>query len=376
MRYLLFLWFICFLASCNRINETKKTTTERNNTFDTVFLTNAKCFSILQNTNSYKLSVTNSFKGNDNLYEYFLSKDSSEAIPNYIPIPVKKVICLSATHIGFIEALNKTEYIKGISGEQYIYHSEILKKIKAGDITDIGSEGNFDYEKIVSLKPGVVFAFGVDQKSLTYISKLQQLGINVVLVGEYMETTPLGRAEWIKFFSCFFDCLEEANTFFDNVKNQYLFLKDSINNIQHKIKPSVINGLPYNGTWYVPGGNSFMASLMKDAGADYSWVKNTETSGTPIPLEQIYKNAAQFDVWLNPDMATSLAEIKQFEPRAASFKAFKNKYVFNNTCRTTPSGGNDYWESGTVHPEIILKDLIHIFYPTLNDSLYYFKKLN
>lgn len=244
MRYFLFLWFVCLLISCNNNSETK--TTKSNNSFDTVFLSYSKCFSIVQNTNSYKLSVTTSFKGNNNIYEYFLHRDSFKTLPYHIPIPVKKVICLSATHIGFIDALNKTEYIKGISGKQYIYHPEILKKIETGNIIDIGSEGHFDYEKIVSLKPDVVFAFGVDQKSLTYLSKLQQLGIKVVLVGEYMENTPLGKAEWIKFFSCFFDCLEDANVFFDNVKNQYISLKDSISNIQNKIKPSVINGLPYN----------------------------------------------------------------------------------------------------------------------------------
>lgn len=372
MKYFLFsiISFLFFACSYN-----SKQTTELQNNYDSINLEYAQRFSIKQNKNGYILSVSNSFKDNNNYDTYNLSRNNSENNPSYIKIPVSKVICLSATHIGFIDALNNTDKIKGISGEQYIYNSEILKKIKNKETVDIGSEGNFDYEKILSIKPDVIFVFGVDQKSLAYVNKLQNLGIKVILIGEYMENTPLGKTEWIKFFSCFFDCLGNANNFFNNVSVQYNYLKDSISNI-NKTKQKVINGMPYNGTWYIPGGNSFMANFMKDAGADYSWVKNNETAGTQFPLEKIYEHAETFDFWLNPDLATSLNQLKTFEPRATIFKAFKTKNVFTNTKRTTTEGGNDYWETGTVRPEIILKDLIHIFHNHSTDSLFYFKKLH
>jgi iron complex transport system substrate-binding protein len=372
MKRLLIFNSLFLIISCSN---NSNSTTELLNDYNTVNLELAQGFSIKQNKDGFVLSVSNTFKGNNNYNTYNLSRNNSLNKPNCIKIPVTKVICLSATHIGFIDVLNNLDKVKGISGKHYLYNATVLEKVKNKEIIDIGAEGNFDYEKILSLKPDVIFVFGIDQKSLTYINKLQNLGINTILIGEYMENTPLGKTEWIKFFSCFFDSLESGTSYFNKISASYNNLKDSIKNIKIT-KPTIINGLPYNGIWYVPGGNSFMANFMKDAGADYSWVKNNETAGTPFSLEKIYENAENFDFWLNPDLATSLNQLKKIEPRATLFKAFNNKNVYTNTKKTTPEGGNDYWETGTVHPEIILNDLIHIFHNNSNDSLFYFKKLH
>lgn len=330
----------------------------------------AEGFEIYATSNGYRVLSKNPWKGNNQTYTYNLKRENNATNEMFIQIPAKRIICLSAPHIAYIDELGFSDYIVAVSGKQFIYNEKILADIHTGKIKDIGIEGNYDYEAIIALQPDVVFAFGVDQHSLQYLEKLKQLRIPVVLLGEYMETQPLGRAEWLKFFACFFDSLNQAEEKFRQIEQRYLAIK----NKPKSFSPLVLNGLPYSGNWYVPGARSFMANLMRDAGADHSWVDNEEVSGVPVSPEKIYILADSFQVWLNTDLANTLEEVVRAEPRAKHFNPVKSKQVYNCTNRTNANGGNDYWESGSVHPDLILNDLYLIFQQQPGD-LYFYKKI-
>ena len=219
-------------------------------------------------------------------------------------------------------------------------------------------------EVLIDLKPDLVMTYATGLPEYDAHPKLQEAGIPVVLNSEYMEENPLGRAEWIKFMSVFFDREREANAYFEKIKKEYLSHVDSVNSL-NVTRPTVFLNNNWQGTWHMAGGNSYVAKLLKDAGADYLWSDDTTTGSIPLDFEFVYEKAQHADYWLNPGTAMTLKDLLGEDARYSEFDAFKSKKIYNNNARVNAEGGNDYWESGVAHPETILKDLIKIFHPEI-----------
>jgi len=292
-----------------------------------------------------------------------------------VPVPVKRVICMSTTHVAMIRALEETGSIAGISGQQYISDSIVREGIEGGEIPDIGYEQSVNYEMILTIKPEVIFMYGVTGDVTAIISRLESVGIPVVLNAEYLEDNPLARTEWIKFMSCFYDKLDIGMDFFRQQENAYVQLKNIAAEVSDK--PYVMAGLPWKNTWWVPGGRSFAAVLIRDAGGRYIWENDTSDEALPLDIEAVYSNAGQADIWINSGAASSLHDVIITDPRLELFKPYKASRIYNNNARLNPSGGNDYWESGVIYPSIILKDLIRIFHPDIlpGHALVYYRRL-
>jgi len=309
------------------------------------------------------------------LYPRGTSLPGSVAYDVAIGIPVRRVICMSTTHIAMLRVLGETGSIAGISGKQYINDSVVLAGIENGKIPDIGYEQSLNYEMILSVKPDVIFMYGVTGDVTATVSRLESLGIPVVLNAEYLENSPLARTEWIKFMSCFYDKLEEGIRFFNKQDEDFLKLKGLVDKISDK--PSVMTGLPWKNTWWVPGGRSFAAELIRDAGGRYIWESDTSHEALPLDIESVYDRAGEADIWINSGTASSLEDIVRTDPRLALFRPYKESMIYNNNARLNPYGGNDYWESGVICPASILKDLISIFHPAVikDHKLTYYRKL-
>jgi iron complex transport system substrate-binding protein len=292
-----------------------------------------------------------------------------------VPIPVKRVICMSTTHIAMLDALGEIKSIAGISGKQYFNNSLVREGIENGEIPDIGYEQSLNYEMILTIKPDLIFMYGVTGDVTAIISRLESLGIPVILNAEYLENSPLARTEWIKFMSCFYDKLEEGISFFREQEADYLKLKDSVAGIHEK--PDIMTGLPWKNTWWIPGGRSFAAELINDAGGRYIWNDDTSHQALPLDIEAVYDRAGEADIWINSGSATSCEDVFKTDPRLALFKPFKESKIYNNNALMNPHGGNDYWESGVIYPAAILKDLISIFHPEIvpGHKLIYYRKL-
>ena len=177
-----------------------------------------------------------------------------------IKIPVQRAICLSTTHIGFIDFLGLKESIVGISGKNYITDDFIINRIKSGEVKDIGYDESLNYELILELKPDIIFVYGVTGAIASYINKLEELNISTVLVGEYLEETPLAKMEWVKFMAAFYKKENKALTMFDSVSNNYNNLVSRTENIS--VKPKVLLGIPWRGAWYISGSNIYIARLI------------------------------------------------------------------------------------------------------------------
>ena len=316
----------------------------------------------------------------DVIFSYVLASDhgilpdSLRSLP-FIKIPVKRVIALSTTHVAMIDQLGSASSIVGVSGSDFIYSPGIRQGIESEKVKDVGYGQGLDFEKIVKLRPDVLFLYGVEGNVMTTLEKLTDLGIPAVFCGEYLETHPLGKAEWIRFFSLFFNKQEHSLQFFKAIDSSYSALSELTSGL--KPKPFVLNGLPWKDTWYMAGGNSFAAQLIKDAGGSYLWSDNPSSQALPLDLESVYLRAVKADIWINPGAAGCLDDIMQLDSRLGDLKVLKMGRVYNNNARINAAGGNDYWESGTVRPDLILADLIGIFHPDLltDHSFVYYRQL-
>jgi iron complex transport system substrate-binding protein len=205
---------------------------------------------------------------------------------------------------------------------------------------------------------------------------LKELGIKVVFNADYLENNPLGKAEWIKVFGALYNKENEADSIFNSIADKYneikLFVEKNI-----KVRPSVLLGLPWKDTWFVSPGNSFISRMIHDAGGDYLW-KDTESEiSMPYGIENVFIKAIKADYWINAGSANSRIEISGIDNRLRELRSFQRGNIFNNNSRISINGGNDYWESGNMNPQIILKDIASILHPDLfpGYKLFYYRKL-
>ena len=263
--------------------------------------------------------------------------------------PYERIVCTSATHMGFISELGMTDKVVGVCRPNRVYN---LSEEDRERITDIGDDMQPSMEKILLLNPDLVILYTYAQGD-PIPAQVEALGIPILYCNEWTETTPLSRAEWIRFFGAIFGCLNHADSIFASVRDAYAQLK--VDSLKFKGK-SLMSGMSWRGTWYVPAGGTFMGHLFRDAGAQYKYEDNPSTSSIPLTMEQAIQDFAQADVWVGCE-ANSLKELEAIDKKHTWFKAFQTGQVYNFRRRTLPSGANDFWETATVHPERILSDL-------------------
>lgn len=372
MRILSVLVFLVLFFSC------ENHTSEMQEVGEKVNLKYAKGFSI-EKFNGYKIiTLRDAWRGEKSTYRYVLyrkeiPKGYRDAIK--IKVPIKSIACMSLTHIAFLEALEEVESLVAISGGKYSHNNNIKLLMESNRVAEIGSEQSINYEVLLERNPNLIMSYGIDGASSKYTDKLESLGLTNVFNAEYMEVHPLGKAEWIKFVAEFYDKTDMADSIFNSIESSYTELVGKTKNLTSK--PSVFVGMPWNGNWYVAGGASFQAQLFKDAGAHYLWKDNDEKSSVIKSKEVVYNDAINADLWLNVNSYNSLSSITQYDERLANFSAIKDTMVYNNDNRINQFMGNDYWESGTINPHIVLKDLIEIFHPDIiSHELYYYRRLN
>jgi iron complex transport system substrate-binding protein len=338
----------------------------------------------LEKTDTYtKLEVIEPWQGATGVKQtYFLVKEE-HAVDFHPPdkgitirVPIKSIVCMSATHVAMIAALKQERTITGISGIKLIYNRAISEAVSKGLITEVGYEESLNREAVLKMRPDLLMAYGVGGESAGYLANLANLGIAVMINAEYLEVDPLGKAEWIKVFGALY-CLEErADSLFSVAVEEYESIRRRVSeNITSR--PKVLLGLPWKDTWYISPGNSFISRLVGDAGGDYLWADKNSDISMPMSLENVFIKAMEATYWLNAGTAKSLNDIVVTDPRLAGLDVFKVGNLYNNNKLLTGTGANDYWERGTTNPGIILKDLGIILHPEIfpGDTLSFYTRL-
>lgn len=329
----------------------------------------ARYFNIGQDADSsFRLLINENWNGENRVCKYKLvSRDENgeaDSDAGQIAIPLRRVVCMSTSHISYINALGKGNTIVAISGAQYVSDSSINSAIKSGRIVDIGFESSINYELLLSLSPDVVFTYGISGENNTYIDKIRDLGIKVIVLGDYIEEHPLGKLEYLKLFGKLYGEVQRADSLYKSVSERYSAKKRSVEGIA--IKPKVLVNAPWKDVWYIPGEKSYMNYLISDAGGEILLCK--EGRSNPHNIEEVFIEAYKADFWLNPNFYSTLKELSSSNPLFSKLSVLSKGKVYNNTKRNTARGGSDFWERGVIEPDVILNDLIKILHPGYGDG--------
>jgi len=336
-------------------------------------------FTVKQEGRSKLLTVTHPYPGATKGNKYLLVP-KGESVPDHdgetqvIRTPVKSIVCTSTTHIPLLDYLNITNALVGFPTTDYISSEKMRNRIDAGEVADLGVDKGMNLELLISLKPELVMSYTLSS-DFGQVKKIREFGIPVALNAEYLESHPLGRAEWIKFMALFFEKEKEADSVFSIIEKEYLAARQLVENIAER--PTVLSGIVYGDAWFMPAGKNYAARLLEDAGTTYLW-RDTDSNGfLELSFESVYEKAKEANLWIGVGSFSSLKEIKASESRYSLFKPFREKQVYSYNARIGAKGGSEFLELGYLRPDLILKDLVKIAHPDLlpNHTLFFHKRL-
>jgi iron complex transport system substrate-binding protein len=283
-----------------------------------------------------------------------------------VEVPLRRLATTSTTELSLLVSLGQEHTWVGHTELDFVSSPSLRRRIDRGEVTELGVGAALNLEKLLALAPEAVFADFLSKSELDRLARVEAAGIPVILVPSFLEATPLGRAEWLKFMALFFDQEPSAAELFRTLAGDYEGLRARVAaSVDPTARPTVLTGGPFQDVWHVPGGRSFAAQLLADAGARYLWADDPATGALPLALEAVYARGREADFWLYPSHFQSLTEIVRADNRLADLKALRAGRVVTNDRRSNGLGGNDFWESGTARPDLVLADLVALFHPTL-----------
>lgn len=326
-------------------------------------------------------------KSNDNItissrVNYIENKDNltltSGKFKNIIPnknLPFKKAMLLNSSLIGFFSELNLENKITGVSSPEYIFSEKIHQLINENKILNIGNEQKYDIEKILSNKPDVIFTNYVPNFANTY-EVLKNNGIELIFLDDFMEQNPLEKSKYLLLFGKLFGKEKEAEKAYQNIEDNYKKIQALSKN--SKSKSLVLCNEMYGSQWFLPGGNSFVAKLINDAGGNYILKDNKESTSVPLSFEEVFIKSKQSNFWINISPHKNKKELLTMNLNYSKMDVFNSGklYMINNREKDQ---ANDYFESGVVRCDVVLRDYFKIFHPEdvtfQSEPLVYLKEL-
>ena len=279
-----------------------------------------------------------------------------------VEAPLRSIVCMSSSYIGFLDALGCDSVATAVSGLAYVSDPEV--RVNA---VDVGYDAALDYETILKVKPDLLLTYAVSAAEPPYLAKLRELGVRTAVIHEHLESHPLARAEYIRLFGLLTGRTALADSLFADIRDRYLSLV-----VETDSPKKVLVNIPYADQWYIPGGDNYMTRLIRDAGGEVLGAVPGRFESSIISVEKAYEYAQEADFWLNPGWCSTKTQLRSVHPLFADFPVLQ-KPVWNNTKQSTPGGGNAFWETGPAHPDWILEDLRAIFDGTEVPGCYYFK---
>lgn len=348
----------------------------------TTTLTHATGFTITSTENFKILTIKNPWPNAEEDYKYALvpknvaskitlNKDEFDGI---ITIPIQKIVVTSTTHIPALELLGVENTLVGFPGTDYVSSEKTRTLIDNKSVRELGKNEGINTEVLLELRPNLVVGFGIDGNNKSF-ETIKKSNIPVIYNGDWVEKSPLAKAEWIKFFGVLYNKEKEADSIFKTIEKDYLEAKIIAKTV--KSKPSILSGAMYKDVWYLPNGTSPEAQLLKDANVNYLWSETTASGSIALSFEAVFTKGKSADIWLSPSYYNSLEGLEKANTHYTQFDAFKNNNIYTFVNNTGKTGGVTYYELGTARPDLVLKDLIKICHPELLEDYQpqFFQKL-
>lgn len=369
-RYNIYTLFALTLMACSQPKEQKMELA-----IEPYEIKYARGFEVVRTKEYTQVAIRNPWDTTRYLQRYVLvpkSQDLPAKLPQgtIIRTPLENVVAYASPHCGVLNELHRIQTVKGVCEPRYIDIETIREGVKTGDIIDLGESSAPNVEQIIELSPEAIMTSPFQNISYGRVAKT---GIPLIECTDYMEATPLGRAEWIRFHSLFHGTEALADSLFAETEQRYNSLKQQTSIIT--VRPTMFAERKIGPSWFIPGGNSYMANFYKDAGANYLWGDNTSTGSVSLSFEEVFDKAQEANFWLikhNDTQTLTQTMLKQDHHLYGEFDAYKNKRIF--VCN---SGKVPFYEETPLHPDRLLADLVWIFHPEVmkDYSPRYFQKM-
>ncbi|MCB5906190.1 ABC transporter substrate-binding protein [Streptomyces pinistramenti] len=276
----------------------------------------------------------------------------------HLTVPVRSLYSASTTQLPLLTETGSAGVLTGVADGTQVVSPDIRRKVDAGRISQYARGGTITTEKVIGAHPDVLVAAGFDDPQYP---KLRRAGIPVVSDAEWLESTPLGRAEWIKAMAALTGTERRAGQVFDGVVAGYTKAARAAAGPGKPVK--VLSGSMYQGTWFMAAGGSYVGRLIRDAGGTYPWARRTGTGSLQLGFETVYAKGGDARIWLTDQKWRTTADAGAANPRYAHLAAVTDGEVWTNTKALGPGGGNDFYQRGVLHPDLVLADLTAILHP-------------
>jgi len=367
MKKIGFLFALILLFNCKEQSKNTSSKTSTHVKAETVEISYAEGFSIT-NFEDFKIVKVNSpWPKAEKEFTYVLAEKNVQLpdtlqFDQKVTIPINKIVVTSTTHIPSLESLGQENTIIGFPHLDYISSEKTRNLIQEGKVEEIGENEHINTEVLLNLNPDVVIGFAVEGGNKIF-ETVNKSGIPVVYNGDWTETNPLGKAEWIKFFGAFYNQEQKAEEIFNEIEEEYLSAKKLAQQAENQ--PSVLAGSMYKDVWYLPYGNSWQAQFIKDAKANYLYAETTGNGSISAGFESVLDKAQNADFWIAPGSFTSYEQMQNASEHYQEFNAFQQQKIYSFAGVKGETGGVLYYELAPQRPDLVLKDLIKIFHPEL-----------
>lgn len=321
----------------------------------------AKGFDIIKEGNQTVVILKKVFQNSEKEFRYVLS-DKKDINKNQLKVPVEKLVVTSTTHIPMVELLDSEKTIVGFPNTKYVSSKKTRALIDNGTIIELGPERDMNTEILLDLNPDLVIGFSLHPNNKLY-NNIQKADIPVLFNGDWLEETPLGRAEWIKLFGVLLGKEAQANLIFSNIEKNYLEAKEIAKKATNS--PKVLAGNMFKDTWYVPAGESFIAKFLADANLNYLWKGSEGTGSLSLSFESVLDKAHDADFWIGCGSFETKDALVQKHESYEQFTPVKNGNLYTKSLKRGATGGIEFYEFAPIQPDLVLKDLIKIAHPEL-----------
>lgn len=366
------LCLLLVIASCQ--NNRKQNNTEGKSAGFS--LQYAKGFEVARHDGYTEVNIRNPWDTTRYLHRYILVS-KNKPLPTPLPegalirTPIDRVVAFSAIHCAMLNELNSGNVIVGVCDPRYINLPLVREGVRSGTIADAGESFAPNIEKLIDIAPEALLTTPI--KNMGY-GKAEKAGIPIIECADYMESTPLGQAEWLRFYGLLLEKESLADSLYHCTVDAYLAMAQLTDTITQR--PTVLSETKIGPVWYMPGGLSYMAHIYNDAGAAHLWRDDNNAGSISLAFESVFEKAQNADFWLfkyNREKDMTLSDLKNDYSLNANFEAFKKQQVFGCNAYESP-----FYEEIVLHPDYLLQDFIEIFHPGLlpGYQLRYYKKLN
>lgn len=353
--------------SCNQNPENKTSGNSKSNTINDFNIEYANGFEVDIIEGGYILNITEAWPEAERSFTYLLQNTDQEPQTEMeydykIKIPIESIVVTSTTHIPSLDTLGVLDKLVGFPNTDYISSENARALVETEQIKDIGQNESLNTELLVQLNPDAVVTFAVKGQNKS-VESLKQAGIPILYNADWVESDPLGKAEWIKFFGLLFGKVEKSQQIFEGIKTEYERVKVLAKNANEK--PSVLSGALWKDQWYLPAGESWQAQLISDANANYLYADTEGTGSLSLSFESVFAEASSTEFWIAPGQYTSYSQMLEQQSHYGKFKAFQKQNIFTFASTLGENGGVLYYELAPNRPDLVLKDLISVFHPEL-----------